>query len=93
MLPVIKRCKRFIYHLVFRWNGEDLEPGSFEKYEKITEAPHKKIRLANFLDQPLAVGGIGNNKVELLENGLWTQLPDYRYHPEYESVTITSIDR
>ena len=80
----------FYQLLCLRWNGEDLEPGSFEKYEKKTEAQHKNIRLANFLDQPLAVGGAGNNKVELLENGLWTQLPVYRYHTEYVYFKITT---
>ena len=43
---------------------------------------HKQIRLANFLNEPLAVGGVGNNKVEILEQGLWIELPEYRYHPE-----------
>ena len=66
----------------YRWNGENLKPESFEKYQYTTAVTHKMIRLANFLDQPLAVGGVGNNKVEILENGIWNPLPDYRYHPQ-----------
>lgn len=82
-----RTCHRFIpllkQHIEmfdFRWNGEDYSGDSFDKYEKTTTATHKHIRLADFLGQPLAVGGVDNNSVELLENGVWIDLPAYRYH-------------
>ena len=71
---------RYISVVDFRWNGEDYSGDSFDKYEKTTAVSHKNIRLADFLGQPLAVGGVDNNSVELLENGVWIELPAYRYH-------------
>ena len=45
-----------------------------------TKYDHRNTRLLSYRNTPLAVGDRTNNKVEILEFGIWDELEVYPYH-------------